>query len=246
MTTTKTQSAAIDATTGAPATDTTKATVIITTDDGKTKTYRIDNTTDDKESDDVRAILAGNIISNRRRLKMSRAQLAKKIGITEAAVGQYERATRAPSIIFLCKLSNVFGITVDKLIGHDNTEFDSVMEYRFEKACEVVTNLGFSLIEDDDGQITITEKSRYFATLRLHNNKAVAEQKPGTRINKIVEFANREAFIYFVEEVQNFLMCQQNVRTAFLYAKWYFSGDVEIRFYADIKVIDLKSGEEIA
>lgn len=43
--------------------------------------------------------------------------LAKKIGVTPGAIGLYEQDRREPKIEILISLSNIFGVTVDYLLG---------------------------------------------------------------------------------------------------------------------------------
>lgn len=78
---------------------------------------------DEKESfvnyldvDNVRNTIAANIAAYRKKNKLSRAELAEKIGVTVATIGQYERAERTPIIENLCWLSNYFGISIDKFV----------------------------------------------------------------------------------------------------------------------------------
>lgn len=48
---------------------------------------------------------------------ISQAELAKKIGITSAAVGMYEQGKREPDIEKLKKLANYFDVSLDTLLG---------------------------------------------------------------------------------------------------------------------------------
>lgn len=44
-------------------------------------------------------------------------QLGKKIGVTESAISQYETDKRQPDSVTLLKLSNLFDVSVDYLLG---------------------------------------------------------------------------------------------------------------------------------
>ena len=48
---------------------------------------------------------------------MSQVQLAKKIGITKSAVNAWESGTNSPSLSYVVKLSQVFGVSTDYLLG---------------------------------------------------------------------------------------------------------------------------------
>lgn len=198
---TNNKSAATDDATGAPATNTTNTTVIITTDDGKTKTYKIVHATDDKER--VQTILADNIIRNRRRFKMSRAQLAKKIGITEAAIGQYERSIRTPQLDLLCKLADVFNVTVDALIGRDNSTCDLVMDFRFNHAKQMVQMCGFIVDENHDGAITvgINSEKRRLSFSKDDDGIISVDPVTFTTYETLVTFKDRRTFTLYVEDI---------------------------------------------
>lgn len=51
----------------------------------------------------------------------SQAQLAKKIGASPSVVAHYETGERFPSLENLIRLSRVFGVTTDFLLGIDKT-----------------------------------------------------------------------------------------------------------------------------
>ena len=76
-----------------------------------------EKTTDEKNQKNIRRILADNIEFYRTDLELSRGELAAKIGVSEASIGQYERAERTPSLESLVKLAEVFGIRLDSLIA---------------------------------------------------------------------------------------------------------------------------------
>lgn len=60
------------------------------------------------------------ILALRKEQGWSQPQLAKKLGTSGAIIGRYERAEMTPSIEVATKLADVFGVTVDYLVGgHD-------------------------------------------------------------------------------------------------------------------------------
>ncbi len=68
---------------------------------------------------------------------MTQKEVAAGIQCTPAVYSRYERGEREPSIETLLKLSSFFGVTVDYLLGNDNTmsefskyEIDLVMASR--------------------------------------------------------------------------------------------------------------------
>ena len=61
----------------------------------------------------------------RKQQKMTQNDLARRLGITYQAVSGYETERREPSFDILYKMADVFGVSVDYLIGHD--AFDAPM-----------------------------------------------------------------------------------------------------------------------
>ncbi len=49
-------------------------------------------------------------------LKMSQAELARRCGVTQAAISKYEDGKREPSLAMLKKIASVLGVSVDELI----------------------------------------------------------------------------------------------------------------------------------
>ena len=53
----------------------------------------------------------------REHAKMTQAELAIMLGVTEMTISNYERGEREPSIDNLKKMADIFGVTVDELIS---------------------------------------------------------------------------------------------------------------------------------
>jgi transcriptional regulator with XRE-family HTH domain len=56
----------------------------------------------------------------REELKISQKELALKLGLTEGSVSLYEKGDRKPSYEILIKLSEIFGCSIDYIIGISN------------------------------------------------------------------------------------------------------------------------------
>lgn len=52
---------------------------------------------------------------------LSQKKLAEKIGVSQATVGMWESGKREPNFNMLCTLSDLFGVSVDELIGRQST-----------------------------------------------------------------------------------------------------------------------------
>lgn len=61
--------------------------------------------------------LGKRIVSHRRQLGLTQDGLAEKLGVTAQAVSKWENDQSSPDISMLPKLSEIFGITIDELLG---------------------------------------------------------------------------------------------------------------------------------
>lgn len=63
-----------------------------------------------------------SILTQRKNSNISQRLLAKKVGLTDSAICQYESGKRSPSIPILKKIAEVLNCTVDDLIKEDKEE----------------------------------------------------------------------------------------------------------------------------
>ena len=61
--------------------------------------------------------LSKNILFYRKQMGLTQEELAEKLGITFQAVSKWENAVSSPDISILPVLGDIFGISVDKLLG---------------------------------------------------------------------------------------------------------------------------------
>ena len=61
--------------------------------------------------------LGKRIIANRKRLGMTQDKLAEQLGVTAQAVSKWENDQSCPDITMLPKLAEIFGISIDALLG---------------------------------------------------------------------------------------------------------------------------------
>ena len=197
---------------------------------------------------DIKEILAANIVRYRQKLGLSRATLAQKIGITEAAIGQYERGTRTPQIDIICKIADALNVSVDVLTGHAASEYDAVKEFRFEQAVNFVQEKGYLLFETPEGLIRICEyNDRQLQTFQTVNGIVSAKENQ-SKFPVLIEFSDRQSFISFIEYFIGYMLtpavCQE-VFHDFMHAttngwgytpnlKMKYSGNLETDPYANI------------
>lgn len=66
--------------------------------------------------------LGKRISNHRKRLGMTQDQLAEKLGVTAQAVSKWENDQSCPDITMLPKLSEIFGVSIDSLLGKEPEE----------------------------------------------------------------------------------------------------------------------------
>lgn len=62
--------------------------------------------------------IAENIRFYRKQLHLTQIELGEKLGGTKSLVSNYENGYSTPDIITLCKLAEIFDITLDELVEY--------------------------------------------------------------------------------------------------------------------------------
>lgn len=88
-------------------------------------------------------LLGKNIAEARAALDISQAEAARRIGISQSTYSGYETGTRRIKLSMLRQIADVYGVTVDWLIGTNvsdvaerpalalsNTEYDLIVKFR--------------------------------------------------------------------------------------------------------------------
>ena len=90
---------------------------------------RVDNNQWRYPLEDIKSIIAENIVRLRHRSGMTQIGLAEKLNYSDKAVSKWERGESIPDISVLKNIADLFGVTVDYLIssGHED-EPDDVIE----------------------------------------------------------------------------------------------------------------------
>ena len=63
--------------------------------------------------EDLKSIVARNIVTLRRKQDMTQLELAEKLKYTDKAVSKWERGESLPDIIVLKAIADLFGVTLD-------------------------------------------------------------------------------------------------------------------------------------
>lgn len=74
----------------------------------------------DEFVEDLKPIIAKNIIDLRRTADITQAQLAEKLNYSDKAVSKWERGEAIPSVATLKEIADHFGVTVDYLISEEH------------------------------------------------------------------------------------------------------------------------------
>lgn len=90
--------------------------------------------------EDIKSIIAENIVSLRKKSGMTQIELAEKLNYSDKAISKWERGESVPDISVLKNIADLFGVTVDYLISSDHGdeeissgEDESLREERLKK-----------------------------------------------------------------------------------------------------------------
>ena len=79
--------------------------------------------------EELKAIFAANLISQRQKANLTQAELAAQIHYSDKSVSKWERAEALPDAAVLKSLSQIFGVTVDWLLeSHDKWESEETKQ----------------------------------------------------------------------------------------------------------------------
>lgn len=78
---------------------------------------------------DLKEIIASNIIKLRKDKKLTQLEFATKINYSDKAISKWERAESIPDVIVLKQIADLFGVSVDYLLSeHSDAEKPVVVE----------------------------------------------------------------------------------------------------------------------
>jgi len=75
-------------------------------------------------TEDLKAVIAENIVQLRRKSEMTQVELAEKLNYSDKAVSKWERGESVPDISVLKGIADLFGVTVDYLITSEHISDD--------------------------------------------------------------------------------------------------------------------------
>ncbi len=72
--------------------------------------------------EDLKNIIADNLISLRKANKLTQLELAEKLNYSDKAISKWERGESLPDIIILKQLADMYGVGVDYILSEHNEE----------------------------------------------------------------------------------------------------------------------------
>lgn len=95
---------------------------------------RVDNNQWRYPLEDIKSIIAENIVRLRHRSGMTQIGLAEKLNYSDKAVSKWERGESVPDISVLKNIADLFGVTVDYLIESGHEDDDDAIEVVVDEA----------------------------------------------------------------------------------------------------------------
>lgn len=145
-----------------------------------------------------RRIFAQRLNDIRRERKISQRTLAEGAGVSVAFISDCERAKRTPKFKELYALTKYLQISIDDLVGHTLENSKDVLNYRFERALELVEASGNDIIfaDKDDSCTLIIFADKETRDLEAEDNYSI-------------DFETRNSFAMFVEVVEEKVLAEE-------------------------------------
>lgn len=108
------------------------------------------------------------ITLQRKQLKLSQDDLAKKIGTSAPIIGRYERNEIKPSIEVAAKIADELSVTVDYLLTGSGLAMDKKMAHRLEL---------LEQLEEEDRAALLKVVDNYLTTAQLQTTRKKLNKK---------------------------------------------------------------------
>lgn len=102
--------------------------------------------------DEIKLIIAQNIIDLRRKNSMTQADLAEKLNYSDKAISKWERGESLPDITVLKSIADIFRVTVDYLLQPEHHEEEArlrkknFLEKRKRRNCKIIMWMSILLV----------------------------------------------------------------------------------------------------
>lgn len=123
---------------------------------------------------DVRKAFGENLLHHRKRLGLTQAQLAEKVGTTPSYVGHLERGERDPSLVTIEEFSKVLGIAAGEFfVSRQDGDQRDVADQELRELLRDRSRIDLELV--------IRLSRAAFADPRLQGESSSKEEKPSSR-----------------------------------------------------------------
>lgn len=106
----------------------------------------------------------GSVIFALRKMKgWTQEQLAELVGVSSVAVSKWERGINVPEVEILCRLADLFGVTVDELLGRNENRMDENERYTSEQLEDFELGeklLAYCTLSRQEGLLALEEAAR--------------------------------------------------------------------------------------
>lgn len=75
------------------------------------------------KSNDIKKIIAKNLIDLRTRAKLTQLELANELNYSDKAISKWEHGDSMPDIVILKQIADLFNVTVDYLLTSDHSDY---------------------------------------------------------------------------------------------------------------------------
>lgn len=96
--------------------------------------------------DDLKQIIAKNLVALRTQAKLTQLQLAEMLNYSDKAVSKWERAEAIPDLRILIRLTEIYGITLDDLVKDNNVSVEIAPRRRIISKHAFITALSAILV----------------------------------------------------------------------------------------------------
>jgi transcriptional regulator with XRE-family HTH domain len=80
--------------------------------------------------EDLKQIIANNIINLRKQKNLTQADLAETLGYTDKAISKWERAESIPDVIMLKQIADLFGVSLNYLVEAEHAPSQEALPRR--------------------------------------------------------------------------------------------------------------------
>ena len=140
------------------------------------------------------SIVSQNLKYLRKRSGITQEQMAQKIGIKRSLLGAYEEGRADPRLNNLIRISDIFGISVDKLISEDLTKNSPLEAIPTDKSEKQTKILAITMDSKDRENIELVPQKASAGYLNGYADPEYLEELPKFRLPVLPSNATYRAF----------------------------------------------------